>query len=270
MRRTEPVTRPGSPGARPSRRGVLQAAAGMVLASALPPAAVAGEGREGNAQAGTAHSGKAVTGKAVSGNAVSARFREPGGVGLDLAFWDEANFRLVPTSGPTETWIVSERIFLVLLPSLATAGATRILWLGNLAAPPANVDRAQADVRPTSLPEAERAAWALGVPVHDATVTGAGRPGPAATLSVARLPHLARAQHAVERRLRAAMDMNVCGDGIERLTRWWAPAWTGQGFAAVATSDGPRLDGPVRVTDDAPPPLPADVIVEDYRISRPG
>jgi hypothetical protein len=186
-------------------------------------------------------------------------------MGVAFAYQDAGHFSLTPTVGAATTLVVARRIYLLVPPSLANAGRAQLLWVGNLARIPARDGPLPAlPLHATRLTPAERAGWPFATPVHDVDTVLAGRP---VRLTVARDERLATAQWLVDRTLRAAMDMNLCGDGISRLIETWDPRLTSLGEAVVAASGGIRLQAapaalPARIA------LPPDLRVEDYRVSR--
>jgi hypothetical protein len=194
-----------------------------------------------------------------------ATFQVPGALGVAFAFQDADHFSLTPTVGSATTLVVARRIYLHVPPSLANAGRGQLLWVGDLARIPArDGPRPALPLHATRLTPAERAGWQFASPVHDVDTVLAGQP---VRLTVVRDERLATAQWLVDRTLRAAMEMSLCGDGISRLLETWDPRLTGPGHAVVAASGGIRLQAapaalPARIA------LPQDLRVEDYRVAR--
>lgn len=197
----------------------------------------------------------------------TAIFHVPGSGRVQLDFFDEQNFRLVSyapnQSTANETIIVDGRIYLLLPARPPLAETSGLLRIGALAtATPRSY--AAPTLRKTRTPEAVLTLWQIGEPVQDASVTRAGPIGIPIDVTLARHAALAHAQFAIHQRLRPAMDMSLCGDGINNLTAWWPPEVTGAGLAILATTAGVRLDGPIR-TLGARPSLPASMPIQDYR-----
>jgi hypothetical protein len=72
------------------------------------------------------------------------------------------------------------------------------------------------------------------------------------------------AQAAIHEMLIPAMNMSLCGDGINTLTAWWPTGITKAGYAVLATTAGIRLEGAMRPLEKYPS-LPADMPILDYR-----
>lgn len=209
----------------------------------------------------------------------SARFTVPGAGRVQLTYRDHRNFSLSPDVGVGTTAAIDGRIYQLVRPSLATVNRPRVLWVGDLGT--GAVDRTGAAattrtprLRASALPADAAAAWGLAVPLHDLDWPAPAERGPAADsskastpLTVAHVPALAQAQLVIDTRLRAAMDMSLCGDGVTRLVAAWPAALTGLGLAVLAHGTGIRLEarlGPAEV----PIALPTDVPVEDFRVRR--
>jgi hypothetical protein len=199
----------------------------------------------------------------------SATFYVPGSGNVQLDFFDESNFRLAAfastQSAASETIIVDGNIYLLLpaRPPLAeTSGLLRIGALARRSAvPPLSAAPA---LRKTRTSDAVLAIWQIGGSVQDASVARAGPIGVPIDVTLAKHAALARAQFVIYQTLRPAMDMSLCGDGINSLTAWWPPEITGAGFAILATTAGVRLDGAIRPLDQRPA-LPVSMPIQDYR-----
>lgn len=64
-----------------------------------------------------------------------------------------------------------------------------------------------------------------------------------------------------------AMDMSLCGDGVQAVTTWWPLHLTAAGFAVVATLAGVRLDGPVRKSVE-PISLPKGIATSIHPLAK--
>jgi hypothetical protein len=191
----------------------------------------------------------------------SVVFRVPGALGVLFDYQDEDNFCLEPTVGSAATRVVARRIYLHVLPSLANAGRERLLWVGELVRTQTGTTGDAPVLQATRLATDETRAWRFGAPVHDTD----NRIGDQSVrLSVARADILAAAQHTVFGRLRPAMDMNLCGDGITRLVEGWDARLTSRGYAVVAASTGVKLQTAPALLQ-TPISLPTGLPVEDYR-----
>jgi hypothetical protein len=197
-------------------------------------------------------------------DALSASFRVPGAQSIRFDFQDALNFRLTPTVGVGATCVVDGRIYLHLPPSLANAGKSQLLWVGELGPLPKVRSLGKIELRPTALAVDTTRQWTFRAKVHDLTAKFGDA---TSVLSVVPLPGLARAQYIVDTTMRAAMDMSLCGDGISRLVATWLPTVTARGLAIVAATGGVLLDGPI-VSLDEPIALPSGLPVEDYRIPK--
>lgn len=201
--------------------------------------------------------------------AFSARFRVAGVGDIALHVLDAENFSFVPALGWGSTCVIDGRIHLLIAPSLAGGGRTRVLWAGSLL--PAADPTSAALPTPEPLPDTARREWALQVPVRTLELReDAGEP---LRLTVAALTALARIQHIAQTRLRPGMDMALCGDGVNRLLAAWAAPATARGWAVLASAGGAqgglttRLIGPLTALAERPQ-LPAGVAVEDVRLPR--
>lgn len=197
----------------------------------------------------------------------TATFHVPGSGRVQLDFFDAQNFRLASfapnQSVANETIIVDGRIYLLLPARPPLAETSGLLRIGALADAPRRTYTAPT-LRNTRTPEAVLNLWQIGEAVQDASITRAGPIGIPIDVTLARHAALAHAQFAIHRRLRPAMDMSLCGDGINNLTAWWPPDVTGAGYAILATTAGVRLDGAIRPLATRPV-LPASMPIQDYR-----
>jgi hypothetical protein len=198
----------------------------------------------------------------------TATFYVPESGRVQLDFFDERNFRLTSYANresiQNETIIVDGTIYLLLPPRPPFAETNGLLRIGALVARPANAPTFTPTLRITRTPTAVLKIWQINADVKDASLSRAGPIGVPIEVTLARHPMLARAQFAIHQTLRPAMDMSLCGDGINNLTAWWSPDATGAGYAILATTAGVRLDGAIRPLDQRPA-LPASMPVHDYR-----
>lgn len=199
-------------------------------------------------------------------SAFSARFQVAGTGAIALDYADERHFAFTPDIGWGSTCVVAGQIYLVMLPSLATASRMRVIWAGALGPSSAAPSHSPAlPLRRSAVPAATQQRWDLDRPAQDlAWPQEAG--ATAATVTVAELAPLARAQHTIDTRMRPAMDMSLCGDGVNRLVGAWPSQITRYGLAVVASSLGVELMAPLQPLARAPA-LPQGVEIEDFRVA---
>lgn len=199
-------------------------------------------------------------------SAFSARFRVAGTGAIAFDYADERHFAFTPELGWGSTCVVAGRIYLVMLPSLATASRMRVIWAGALVPPSAAPSHSPAlPLRRSAVPAATQQRWDLDRPAQDlAWPREAG--ATAATVTVAELAPLAQAQHTIDTRMRPAMDMSLCGDGVNRLVDAWPSRITRQGLAVLASSAGVELMAPLQPLTRTPA-LPQGVEIEDFRVA---
>lgn len=175
----------------------------------------------------------------------SARFALQDGQQVALDYIDPRNYRFSTGGGRIETYVLDGGIFL----RVAADGAQpeQLWYYGRVGAEPAfhpSAGGAPA-LRPTTVPPAGVAAWGKVGGVFDTRVANAGPLGTPIDATVAQIGRLASAQWYIAAMLLPAMDMSLCGDGVQALTSWWPRGLTGAGYAVVATTAGVRLDGPL-------------------------
>jgi hypothetical protein len=186
---------------------------------------------------------------------LSAQFALANGRVVVLDYLDSDNFRLTDEASATETLIVGGEIFLH-YPE-RDSRPERLWRYGRLATGQAKPNSPEpVELRPTTLPPQGVALWGDVGKVFDVEVRSSGPLGTPTDATVARLPELANAQWRIATRLTPAMDMSLCGDGVQLLTSWWDPALAGAGWAILATSAGVRLDGAISKLSQIPA-LPA-------------
>lgn len=189
-----------------------------------------------------------------------ADFAFANGRTIRLDFFDRSNFRLLADGQSSETMAIDGEIYLHIRPLVNQA--ERLWRFGELNRQPRTKLVLLPKVRPTLIPAEGIAHWGVETPVYDVTMTAEGTPGLQLEATIAKAPALAWAQWTVATSLLPAMDMSICGNGIELLTRSWNADLTGQGWAVLATSDGFRLDRPVQDLM-VPPSLPEGVPVRE-------
>lgn len=224
-----------------ARRTLLMAAPLGLLAACAPPAPMA--------------------------SAFSARFRVAGTGAIALDYADERHFAFTPDIGWGSTCVVAGQIYLVMLPSLATASRMRVIWAGELGPSAATAPAHSLDMslRRSAVPTAAQERWDLDRPAQD--LAWPQEPGTTpATVTVAELAPLARAQHTIDTRMRPAMDMSLCGDGVNRLVGAWPSQITRHGLAVLASSLGAELMAPLQPLARTPA-LPQGVEIEDFRVA---
>lgn len=196
----------------------------------------------------------------------SARFALQNGQQVALDYIDPRNYRFSTGGGRIETYVLDGGIFLRVAAS--EQQAEQLWYYGRVAAEPRfrPAIGASPTLRPTTVPAAGVAAWGNVGGVFDTRVANAGPMGTPIDATVAQIGRLASAQWYISAMLLPAMDMSLCGDGVEALTSWWPRGLTGAGFAVVATTAGVRLDGPL---GDAPRlQLPRDSAVMVHPLAR--
>ncbi|MGL4576395.1 MAG: hypothetical protein ACRCV9_16545 [Burkholderiaceae bacterium] len=95
------------------------------------------------------------------------------------------------------------------------------------------------------------------------------RPGAlrSTALTVAQDAALAHAQ-LVMRETLLSMDMSLCSTAVQYLIAWWVPELTRQGYAVLTTAGGLAMtSAPGVLPAGASLSLPADAVVQDYRIN---
>ncbi len=199
---------------------------------------------------------------------LSVTFAAEGGNRVTLDYIDAQNYRFTTEKGTLQTYVLDSKIYLY---APADAVQPERLWLyGRLDAAPARgvqTGSVQPVLKPTTIPPAGVAAWGAVGPVHDVTVSTSGPIGIPVDVTVAKLAPLAHAQWAIATLLLPAMDMALCGDGVQATTTWWPQDLTGAGLAIVATSAGVRLDGPVRKSSGSLS-LPATTTITIHPLGR--
>jgi hypothetical protein len=199
----------------------------------------------------------------------SARFYVPGSPIVQLDYVDEKNYRFATTGTGIETLVLQGRIYLVLLPRPPLSGTEGVFWYGELAKPKSRSLPSDGTMplalRATKVPPLGVAAWGNVGAVGDVTIAQAGPIGIPIDMTVGRVKALAAAQSAIHERLIPAMNMSLCGDGINTLTAWWPPAITNAGYAVLATTTGVRLEGQIKPLTQRLS-LPANMPIQDYRL----
>jgi hypothetical protein len=206
---------------------------------------------------------------AATDKSFSARFYVPGSPLVQLDYLDAQNYRFTTLGTGNETVVLQGRIYLVLLPRPPYGGTEGVFWYGELAKPKsrstASGGKTSLAPRATKVPTPGVAAWGNVGAVSDLTVARAGPIGIPIDMTVSRVKSLAAAQAAIHERLIPAMNMNLCGDGINTLTAWWPPSITNAGYAVLATTAGVRLEGPIMPLTQSVS-LPANMPIQDYRL----
>jgi hypothetical protein len=199
---------------------------------------------------------------------LSVTFAAEGGNKVTLDYIDAQNYRFTTQNNALQTYVLDGRIYLY---APADAVQPERLWLyGRLDATPAQqvqTGSPQPALKPTTIPPAGVAAWGNVGNVSDVTVSISGPIGIPVDVTVAKLALLAHAQWAITTLLLPAMDMALCGDGVQATTTWWPQDLTSAGFAIVATSAGVRLDGPVRKSSGSLS-LPATATITIHPLAR--
>jgi hypothetical protein len=197
--------------------------------------------------------------------AFSATFDVIGTGRIALDFIDDANYRFVPAIGSGATVVLGGRIYITLIPSLATGGKGRTIWVGELMSksPPHDRSFPKPQIQPVTPPS--QLYWTPNMALHEVWVPRSDSTSDSSRITVANLPALAKAQFLIDTMLRPAMDMSLCGDGVSRLIGCWPRHLTGQGLAVLAHSDGVRLQESIRAMTSTIE-LPQDQSIEDYRI----
>lgn len=191
----------------------------------------------------------------------SARFALQNGQTVLLDYVDARNYRFSANAGQIQTFVLDGHIFLHVTADGAQAAQT--YWYGNLAEPPPMhpLVGTMPSLSPTTVPAAGVAAWGKIGRVFDVSIANSGPFGTQMDATVARSAKLAAAQLSIVTMLLPAMDMALCGDGVQALTSWWPTTLTGTGYAVVATSAGVRLDGPMGKAGAIALPTTAPVVV---------
>lgn len=237
-------------------------------ASAAPPAAAASGTRAPVDRAETLRWAKERPAPAQpKAESLSATFALEDGKTVTLDYIDARNYRFTTQNSVFQTYVLDGKIYLY-----APADDTQPerIWLyGRLgaASSQAQADQAQPVLKPTTIPAAGVLAWGDIGPVYDVIVSRSGPIGIPVDATVARAPSLARAQWSIVTLLLPAMDMSLCGNGVQAVTSWWPQDLTGAGFAIVATSAGVRLDGPLR-TSPGPLSLPGKSAIIVHPLAR--
>jgi hypothetical protein len=201
-------------------------------------------------------------------SAFTARFQVAGTGPIALDYADERNFAFTADIGWGATCVVAGRIHLVILPSLATAGSTRVIWAGDIG--PSTIaaasNRSAPALRPSAVPARTQRRWGLDRPAQDLAWPGTSAEAKPTMVTVGDIAPLARAQHAIDTLMRPAMDMSLCGDGVNRLIATWPADVTRRGLAVLASTAGVELMAPLRPLARVPS-LPEGVQIEDFRIA---
>jgi hypothetical protein len=183
-----------------------------------------------------------------SGNLVdsslSAEFALANGSTVRLDYLNSRNFRLAADTGAIETLVVDGQIYLHVREN---GGQPESLWAyGRLAPEPLRTTaRREVALHPTGIPPQGVALWGEVGQVFDVTVIASGPLHTPSDATIAKLHGLANAQWRIATTLLPAMNMSVCGDGVQQLTSWWDPALASEGWAILASSAGVRLNGPI-------------------------
>jgi hypothetical protein len=201
------------------------------------------------------------TSSAIPDARLSARFAYPNARTVQLDYLDQRNFRLADDTQSSETLAIDGRIYLHIFKS---ADRGEEVWrFGSLKTPQPDDTRApMPKLQPTLIPPQGVAQWGIAADVFDVTMTTPESPEFQHDASIAKLPALARAQWVIAASLLPAMNMSLCGNAVEQVTRSWNVSLTRAGWAVLATSDGFRLDGRIEALGSLPT-LPAGVVVRE-------
>lgn len=182
---------------------------------------------------------------------LAAEFALADGSLVRLDYLNGQNFRFSANTGAIETLVVDGEIYLHVRENGAQPES---LWrYGRLAAGSSRSSvRRDAALRPTSIPPQGVALWGEVGQVFDVAVTASGPLHTPSDATVAKLQRLANAQWTIATTLLPAMNMAICGDGVQELTSWWDAALAGEGWAILATTAGLRLNGPVAALSEIP------------------
>lgn len=199
-------------------------------------------------------------------NSFSATFILENGDKVALDYVNERNFRFSSRNSTFQTYVLDGRIYLY---APADGAQPERAWLyGKIADLPARPAEPPAiNLRPTTIPPAGVAAWGDIGALGDVAVASAGQFGIAIEATVADHSPLANAQWAIVTTLLPAMDMALCGDGVQAITQWWPAELTGAGHAIIATSAGVRLDGMIRPAKGSLA-LPGDFPIDVHPLAR--
>lgn len=196
----------------------------------------------------------------------SATFVFPHGASVVLDYWGERDFRFASPRGGAQTWVLDGQIHIVVAPSLGFAGRGQVFLVGELLSRPDPAATIADEGWTWGPPPAGQPDPMPGVTVRTARAATPTSPASPVEIVVAEERRLAAAQFVVDRTLRPAMDMTLCGDAVNALVASWPAAFTGSGWAAIGAMAGPRIDGSLRPAPPRPE-LPDDYDFQDLRIA---